>query len=106
MELLPKVKMNKNKRIAIKKSGEVIKPFLLCCETKNPKLIISSLSSFQLLVSHDALPDEGAIGIIVETLLRIYEQQDEVISLKIIQLCLLILTTSKFNLDLSIYAKV
>jgi hypothetical protein len=57
-------------------------------------------------VSHDALPDEGAIGIIVETLLRIYEQQDEVISLKIIQLCLLILTTSKFNLDLSIYAKV
>eukprot|EP01080_Neovahlkampfia_damariscottae_P003423 gene3423-5968_t len=90
---------------AIKKSGEVVKPFLLCCETKNPKLIAHGLSSFQLLVSHDALPDEGAIGIIIETLLRIYDQQDEVISLKIIQLSLLILTHSKYNLDVSIYSK-
>ena len=69
-------------------------------------MIGAALSSFQLLVSHDALPDEGAIGLIVETLLRIYEHQDEVISLKIIQLSLLILTTSKFNLDCSIYSKV
>ena len=51
----------------IARSDDVIQPFILGCETKNPKLILISITCIQKLISHDAVPDTS-VTIIVKTL--------------------------------------
>jgi hypothetical protein len=43
---------------------EILRPFLLVCESKNPKLIGTVLGSIQKLLAHDAVSDEGRNQII------------------------------------------
>lgn len=43
---------------------DVLRPFLLVCETKNPKLIGSVLGSIQKLLAHNAVSEEGRVQII------------------------------------------
>ncbi len=55
---------------------ELLKPFLLACESKNAKLASIALVSFQKLLANDAVSDEGVPLIIsgleqVRRLLRI-----------------------------------
>ena len=51
----------------IARSDDVIQPFILGCETKNPKLILISITCIQKLISHDAVPDTS-VTIIIKTL--------------------------------------
>jgi hypothetical protein len=38
---------------------EVLRPFLLVCESRNPRLVASALASLHKLLSHDAVSAEG-----------------------------------------------
>jgi hypothetical protein len=43
---------------------EILRPFLLVCESKNPRLIGIVLGSIQKLLAHNAVSDEGRTQII------------------------------------------
>lgn len=43
---------------------EILRPFLLVCESKNPRLIGIVLGSVQKLLAHNAVSDEGRTQII------------------------------------------
>ena len=43
---------------------EILRPFLLVCESKNPRLIGIVLGSIQKLLAHNAVSDEGRVQII------------------------------------------
>ena len=43
---------------------EILRPFLLVCESKNPRLIGTVLGSIQKLLAHNAVSDEGRTQII------------------------------------------
>jgi hypothetical protein len=43
---------------------EILRPFLLVCESKNPRLIGAVLGSIQKLLAHNAVSDEGRQQII------------------------------------------
>lgn len=47
---------NVNQSKVVKTNEEIIKPFLLACESKATKLIVISLSSLQQLLLHSAVP--------------------------------------------------
>lgn len=47
---------NVNQSKAVRANEEIIKPFLLACESKTTKLIVISLSSLQQLLLHSAVP--------------------------------------------------
>ncbi|KAL5256952.1 hypothetical protein ACHWQZ_G012027 [Mnemiopsis leidyi] len=76
----------------IARSDDVIQPFILGCETKNPKLILISITCIQKLISHDAVPDTS-VTIIVKTLSDMHRQEIEL--LRILQTILLLLTSTK-----------
>ena len=47
---------NVNQSKAVRTNEEILKPFLLACESKVTKLIVTSLSSMQQLLLHSAVP--------------------------------------------------
>eukprot|EP00878_Enallax_costatus_P040991 GHUV01047421.1.p1 GENE.GHUV01047421.1~~GHUV01047421.1.p1 ORF type:complete len:121 (+),score=25.71 GHUV01047421.1:332-694(+) len=47
------------KGIEAVRTKEILRPFLLVCESKNPKLIGAVLGSIQKLLAHNAVSDEG-----------------------------------------------
>lgn len=46
----------KNLLLVLRSNEEIIKPFLLACDCKTPKLIVIALSSLQQLLQHAAIP--------------------------------------------------
>ena len=88
----------------MRNTEEIIKPFLLCCESKNTKLITLALSALHKLVSHGAVPD-GGISIIIETLHRLVGESDEVVQLKIFQVGLVALTSNLDEINLQTLSK-
>ncbi|KAL9646215.1 hypothetical protein ABK040_008088 [Willaertia magna] len=80
-------------------NDEIVKPFLIACESKNTKLIVTALSSLHQLLQHHAVP-EGGLGIIIETVARLHQQtSEETVQLKLLQLVLTIFTASNESGD-------
>ncbi|KAF9191924.1 hypothetical protein BGZ51_006482 [Haplosporangium sp. Z 767] len=69
---------------------DVLKPFLLACDTKNVKLVTISMGCLRELISHRAMP-EGAIEVVLRTLNGIMSHGVE-IQLKMLQTILPLLT--------------
>ncbi|KAF9385298.1 hypothetical protein CPC16_008043 [Podila verticillata] len=74
----------------LSQNQDVLKPFLLACDTKNAKLVTISMGCLRELISHRAMP-EGAIEVVLKTLNDIMSQGVE-IQLKILQTILPLLT--------------
>ncbi|KAK7101826.1 protein MON2 homolog [Littorina saxatilis] len=72
-------------------STEIVKPFVLGCETKNPKLIPLCLSCVQRLITYEAISTSAAEHII-EMLWSLMESGQE--ELKLLQTAILLLTTN------------
>ncbi|KAK3593006.1 hypothetical protein CHS0354_005360 [Potamilus streckersoni] len=72
-------------------SNEIIQPFVLGCETKNPKLVQICLASVQKLISHEAISMTAANSII-NMLWHLMEAGLE--ELKLLQTAILLLTTN------------
>nr|KAJ3419938.1 hypothetical protein HK105_006316 [Polyrhizophydium stewartii] len=49
------------------KSDDIVRPFIMSCDTKNPKLISVAISCLQKLISHHAVP-ESSTPLIIKTL--------------------------------------
>jgi hypothetical protein len=97
---------NVNQSKAVRMNEEIIKPFLLACDSKTTKLIVISLSSMQQLLLHSAVPVSG-LNIIVETVARLCDQSvEETVYLKILQLSLTVFTTYEYELNQITLAKV
>ncbi|KAF8982915.1 hypothetical protein BGZ46_000388 [Entomortierella lignicola] len=74
----------------LSQNQDVLKPFLLACDTKNVKLVTISMGCLRELISHHAMP-EGAIEVVLQTLNDIMSHGVE-IQLKILQTILPLLT--------------
>ncbi|KAF9581340.1 hypothetical protein BGW38_001685 [Lunasporangiospora selenospora] len=74
----------------LSQNQDVLKPFLLACDTKNVKLVTISMGCLRELISHHAMP-ESAIEVVLKTLNDIMSQGVE-IQLKILQTILPLLT--------------
>ncbi|KAG0231976.1 hypothetical protein BGW41_001994 [Actinomortierella wolfii] len=74
---------------------DVLKPFLLACETKNVKLVTISIGCLRELISHRAMP-ESAIPVVLKTLADIMAHGVE-IQLKILQTILPLLTNYRVH---------
>ncbi|GJJ78482.1 hypothetical protein EMPS_10841 [Entomortierella parvispora] len=74
----------------LSQNQDVLKPFLLACDTKNVKLVTISMGCLRELISHRAMP-EGAIEVVLKTLNDIMSHGVE-IQLKILQTILPLLT--------------
>ena len=97
---------NVNQAQALRSNEEIIKPFLLACESKTPKMIAISMTSLQQLLLHSAGPI-GGVNIIVETVARLCDQSvEEAIYLKILQLSLTVFASSEYELNQTSLAKV
>eukprot|EP00897_Mesotaenium_endlicherianum_P003848 jgi/Mesen1/3491/ME000197S02510 len=75
---------------SIAKSDDVLKIFLLACETKQVKLSTLGLSCLQKLIAHDAVAPT-ALPQILTTLKEHSESMDEGVQLKVLQIDLTIL---------------
>ncbi|KAF9574751.1 hypothetical protein EC968_005537 [Mortierella alpina] len=80
----------RRKHPEIKENQDVLKPFLLACDTKNVKLVTISMGCLRELISHRAMP-EGAIEVVLRTLNGIMSHGVE-IQLKMLQTILPLLT--------------
>jgi hypothetical protein len=69
---------------------EVLRPFLLVCESRNPRLVGLALGSLQKLLAHDAASAEGR-GQVLAALLQVEKSGDETVKLKILQTALTLL---------------
>ncbi|KAG0303002.1 hypothetical protein BGZ98_007064 [Dissophora globulifera] len=74
----------------LSQNQDVLKPFLLACDTKNVKLVTISMGCLRELILHRAMP-ESAIEIVLKTLNDIMSHGVE-IQLKILQTILPLLT--------------
>ncbi|KAF9358527.1 hypothetical protein BGX26_001534 [Mortierella sp. AD094] len=74
----------------LSQNQDVLKPFLLACDTKNVKLVTISMGCLRELISHHAMP-EGSIEVVLQTLNDIMSHGVE-IQLKILQTILPLLT--------------
>lgn len=63
-------------------SEEILKPFLLACDSKQLKLVVAGLSSLQRMISHNAVPSES-MPIIIKALRQHGESVDESVQLKV-----------------------
>ncbi|KAI9013095.1 hypothetical protein BC832DRAFT_279766 [Gaertneriomyces semiglobifer] len=72
------------------KNDEVLRPFLLSCETKNPKLIPIAVGCLQRLITHQAVP-ESSVMHILQALSDLINSSVE-LQLKILQTVLPLLT--------------
>ncbi|KAI9139595.1 hypothetical protein BKA69DRAFT_1116837 [Paraphysoderma sedebokerense] len=74
------------------KSEETLRPFLLACETKQPKLITMAIGCLQKLISQHAIPEDvKSVETVVRTLSDILNQGTE-IQLKVLQTILPLLS--------------
>ena len=69
---------------------EVLRPFLLVCESRNPRLVGAALGSLQKLLAHDAAGDEGRAAVLA-ALLQAERSGDDAVRLKILQAALTLL---------------
>ncbi|KAI8363679.1 hypothetical protein B0O80DRAFT_492803 [Mortierella sp. GBAus27b] len=74
----------------LSQNQDVLRPFLLACDTKNVKLVTISMGCLRELISHRAMP-QSAIEVVLKTLNDIMSQGVE-IQLKILQTILPLLT--------------
>ncbi|KAF9950982.1 hypothetical protein BGZ70_001157 [Mortierella alpina] len=74
----------------LSQNQDVLKPFLLACDTKNVKLVTISMGCLRELISHRAMP-EGSIEVVLRTLNGIMSHGVE-IQLKMLQTILPLLT--------------
>ncbi|WIA43332.1 hypothetical protein OEZ86_009826 [Tetradesmus obliquus] len=72
------------------RTKEILRPFLLVCESKNPRLIGAVLGSIQKLLAHNAVSDEGRQQII-QALHQVERSSDDTVKLKILQTALTLL---------------
>ncbi|KAF9155979.1 hypothetical protein BG015_007775 [Linnemannia schmuckeri] len=79
-----------NLAAVLSQNQDVLKPFLLACDTKNVKLVTISIGCLRELISHKAMP-EGSIEVVLKTLNDIMSHGVE-IQLKILQTILPLLT--------------
>ncbi|KAF9162591.1 hypothetical protein DFQ26_003405 [Actinomortierella ambigua] len=84
-----------NLAAVLSQNQDVLKPFLLACETKNVKLVTISIGCLRELISHRAMP-EAAIPIVLKTLSDIMAHGVE-IQLKILQTILPLLTNYRVH---------
>ncbi|KAK9811035.1 hypothetical protein WJX73_008056 [Symbiochloris irregularis] len=70
-----------------KTSKEALKPFLMACESKNPKLASIALMSLQKLLASGIVPLEDMLTII-KALEQVEKLRDDVVQLKILQTAL------------------
>lgn len=68
----------------------VLRPFLLVCESRNPRLVGAALGSLQKLLAHDAAGEEGRAQV-VAALLQAEKSGDDAVRLKILQVALTLL---------------
>ncbi|KAF9917169.1 hypothetical protein BX616_001738 [Lobosporangium transversale] len=74
----------------LSQNQDVLKPFLLACDTKNVKLVTISMGCLRELISHHAMP-EDSVEVVLKTLNDIMSHGVE-IQLKILQTILPLLT--------------
>ncbi|KAG0214456.1 hypothetical protein BGX33_002091 [Mortierella sp. NVP41] len=79
-----------NLAAVLSQNQDVLKPFLLACDTKNVKLVTISTGCLRELISHKAMP-ESSIEVVLKTLNDIMSHGVE-IQLKILQTILPLLT--------------
>lgn len=68
----------------------MLRPFLLVCESRNPRLVSLALGSLQKLLAHDAVGPEGR-GQVLAALLAVERSGDDAVRLKILQTALTLL---------------
>lgn len=68
----------------------MLRPFLLVCESRNPRLVGLALGSLQKLLAHDAASTEGRQQV-VAALLQAERSHDDTVRLKILQTALTLL---------------
>lgn len=69
---------------------EILRPFLLVCESRNPRLVGLALGSLQKLLSHDSVSLEGRQQVL-GALLQVERSNDDTVRLKILQTALTLL---------------
>ncbi|KAJ3413434.1 hypothetical protein HDV05_008075, partial [Chytridiales sp. JEL 0842] len=79
--------------LELAKTDDVLTPFLLACESKNPKLVSIAISCINRLVNHQAIP-ESSVNLILKTLSE-YVNGPMELQLKILQTILPLLTHFK-----------
>jgi Dimerisation and cyclophilin-binding domain of Mon2 len=72
---------------------EILRPFLLVCESRNPRLVGSVLGSLQKLLAHGAVSSEGRAAVIA-ALQQVERNPDETVRLKMLQTALTLLQDS------------
>ncbi|CAD7699922.1 unnamed protein product [Ostreobium quekettii] len=75
---------------AIRGSKDVLRPFVLACETKNSRLTSHALGCIQRLLANDAVSAEGRVAVIT-VLQHLEKSHDEGVKLKMLQTALTLL---------------
>lgn len=78
---------------ALASNDDILKPFMLACrDTKDPKLVASSVASIQILISHNAV-NPKSLSVVVR-ILADQVSADEPVQYKILQAVVALLTSS------------
>jgi hypothetical protein len=75
---------------AVRATPDILRPFLLVCESRNPRLVGLALGSLQKLLAHDAASAEGRAQVLA-ALLAVERSHDDTVRLKILQTALTLL---------------
>ncbi|KYR02000.1 hypothetical protein DLAC_00793 [Tieghemostelium lacteum] len=78
---------------SLSKSEDVLKPFLMACDTKNQKLIGISIGSILKLISHSAISVATLPSLLGKMQMLIDVGSDESVQLKVLQGLLILITT-------------
>ncbi|KAJ3064875.1 hypothetical protein HDU98_011758 [Podochytrium sp. JEL0797] len=78
------------------KTSDTVRPFLLACESKNPKLVPIAISCLQRLTLHQAIP-ASSVAKVLKTLGDALASLDQGLQLKMLQTVLPLLTAYKLN---------
>ncbi|KAI8820484.1 uncharacterized protein EV422DRAFT_567906 [Fimicolochytrium jonesii] len=79
--------------VELAKTDDALKPFIMSCETKNPKLVHIAVPCLQRLITHQAIPEES-IGLVLRTLSDLLSSGVDM-QLKILQTIIPLLTNYK-----------
>ncbi|KAI9094730.1 hypothetical protein DFS34DRAFT_242399 [Phlyctochytrium arcticum] len=74
----------------LSRTDDALRPFLMACETKNPKLVPIAVSCLQRLIAHQAIPEASIMGVL-KTLGDLVGSSVE-LQLKVLQTVLPLLT--------------
>lgn len=78
----------------VKGTKELLRPFLLACETKNTRLTVLALTSVQKLLANEVLSEEG-VAAVITTLQHVERSGDEAVKLKMLQIVLALVQDTK-----------